>query len=560
MEAIRTINPNAKLVQTEDLGKTYSTPYLQFQANFENERRWLTFDLLCGKINPDHMMWKYFSRLGIDEKSLQFFLDNPCPPDIMGFNHYITSERFLDEEIKKYPACTHGGNEIQVYADVEAIRIRHDNPQGLKILLKEAWERFSVPIAITEAHLSSTREDQLKWFLEVWNICTDLKKENVEIKAVTAWSLLGAFGWNYLLTSTKMEYEPGAFDIRSGSLRPTALAELIQTINSDQPCLHPVLSQKGWWQRESRFLCVKSHDTLTHLSLQNNSTQPILIIGKTGTLGNAFARICNERVIAYHLLGREDADIRDLHKIENLIRKYNPWAIINAAGYVKVDEAETDIKTCFDINTRVPELLAIACKNFGIQFLTFSTDLVFDGTKQSAYYENDRVNPLNIYGKSKAQAEHLVLKAYPQAMIVRTSAFFSPWDKYNFVHHAIETLSANNDFVAADDIFISPTYVPDLVNVSLDLLIDKERGIWHLTNKGEISWAQLAITVAEKAELNVDKIVLQNSSLMGWKAVRPKCSALKSSNGNLLSSLNSALDRYFDYIHKRKVESEVYNS
>ncbi|MEO6454650.1 MAG: family 1 glycosylhydrolase [Ginsengibacter sp.] len=557
MKAIRKINPKAKLIQTEDLGKTYSTPYLEFQAKFENERRWLTFDLLYGRVNQDHLMWKYFLRLGIPESSLQFFLDTPCPPDIIGFNYYITSERFIDEEIKNYPACTHGGNEIQVYADVEAIRVKHGNPHGLKILLKEAWERFGLPLAISEVQLNCTREEQLKWLLEIWNICKDLKKEGIEIKAITAWSLLGAFGWDRLLTTMRMEYEPGVFDIRSGQLRPTQLAELIQTLSSNQQYFHPVVSEKGWWQRESRFLYVESINTVTQSSSQNDKVQPILIIGKTGTLGNAFARICRQRNIVHHLLGKEEADITNYDLIENLIRKYRPWAIINTAGYVKVDEAENDIKKCFDINTLGPELLAIACKKSGIQFLTFSTDLVFDGAKQSAYYEGDPVNPLNIYGKSKAQAEQLVLKAYPNAMIVRTSAFFGPWDKYNFINHAIETLSNNEYFAAADDIFISPTYVPDLVNVSLDLLIDKEKGIWHLTNNGEISWAQLALTSAEKANLSADKIILQTSSLMGWKAIRPKYSVLKSTNGNLLPSLNNALNRYFEEINLPKPEIEI---
>ncbi len=159
MAAIRKINPAAKLVQTEDLGKNYSTPYLNFQAIFENERRWLTFDILCGTMDTEHIMWKYFTRLGIPEESLQFFLQNPCPPDILGLNHYLTSERFIDENIENYPSYTHGGNEIQTYADVEAIRVEHDNPHGLKVLLKEAWERFGLPIAITEAQLNCTEKN-----------------------------------------------------------------------------------------------------------------------------------------------------------------------------------------------------------------------------------------------------------------------------------------------------------------------------------------------------------------------------------------------------------------
>src|SRR5436853_4619131 len=82
MKKIRMINKNAKLVQTEDLGKTYSTPALKYQADFENIRRWVTYDLLFGKVNDQHPIYQYFLFLGIDEKDLSFFIDDPCPPHI----------------------------------------------------------------------------------------------------------------------------------------------------------------------------------------------------------------------------------------------------------------------------------------------------------------------------------------------------------------------------------------------------------------------------------------------------------------------------------------------
>ncbi len=108
-------------------------------------------------------------------------------------------------------------------------------------------------MAVTEAHLNSTREEQVRWLFEIWNTYKKLKSGGINIKAVTAWSLLGAFGWNRLLTSPKMEYETGVFDIRSGSLHPTALANLIKTIISNQSYCHPVPDHKGWWHRESRY-------------------------------------------------------------------------------------------------------------------------------------------------------------------------------------------------------------------------------------------------------------------------------------------------------------------
>ncbi|MDB5221841.1 MAG: sugar nucleotide-binding protein [Chitinophagaceae bacterium] len=545
MKAIRRINPSAMLVQTEDLGKTYCSPSLQYQANFENERRWLTYDLLCGNVKPGHKMWNYFLRLGIPETSLNFFLENPCPPAIMGFNHYITSERFIDEDYKKYPSFTHGGNELQVYADVEACRVPHSQPSGLRVLLKEAWQKFKLPIAITEVQLNCGREDQARWLTEVWDICLSLRNEGLDIRAVTAWALFGSYGWNKLLTSKKMDYEPGAFDVGSGFPRATVLTSVIKALVSQQKYSHPLIEHKGWWQRDIRFVYEKSFKTTTALPDHDNS-QPVLIIGKHGTLGKAFGKICGIRSINFKLLGRQELDITNELQIEEAINKYNPWAIINAAGFVRVDDAETEIEKCFNDNSRAVNLLAGACKKYGIQFMTFSSDLVFDGTKQHPYVEGDKINPLNIYGRSKAEAESVVLNINPNTLVIRTSAFFGPWDEYNFVSNVINTLSANNNFAAASDIFISPTYVPDLVNVSLDLLVDNEKGIWHLANNGEITWANLARKVSDKAGLDTDLVEGQPIHLLNWKALRPKYSVLKSEKGILLPTLDNALMRYFE--------------
>ena len=108
--------------------------------------------------------------------------------------------------------------------------------------------------------------------------------------------------------------------------------------------------------------------------------------------------------------------------------------------------------------------------------MTFSSDLVFDGAQSSPYVENDAVSPLNVYGRSKARSEALVLDRYPDALVVRTSAFFSPWDEHNFVTSALRALRAGQSFPAAQDMTVSPTYVPDLVDACLDLLIDRESG------------------------------------------------------------------------------------
>ena len=544
MHEIRKSNPIAKLVQTEDLSKTYSTSLLAYQAAFENERRWLTYDLLCGKVRPGHTMWNYFLKLGIREDQLTFFIDNSMPPDIMGFNYYVTSERYLDENVRQYPSFTHGGNDFQEYADVEAIRIDHRNQSGLPVLLKEAWGRYKLPIVITEAHINSGREDQLRWLHEIYTICTEALHSGINIKALTFWSLFGSYGWNNLLTSEMMDYESGAFDVRAVKPRATAVATFIRNINQGKAGDHTLLNQKGWWHQPNRFYNAQKSAKLSERGITRS--RPLIIVGKTGTLGQAFSKICGYRNLSCIVAGRHDLDITNEKIVDAFLDAFNPWAVINTAGFVNIDEAEDAIDECFDLNTSGPVLLAEACRKRNISFLTFSSDQVFDGHKKGPYYESDTVNPLNVYGVSKATAESKILLKNPAALIIRTAAFFGPWDTANFVVKVLSSVSAGQPFYAADDVFISPTYVPELVMTSLDLLIDRERGIWHITNEARITWSDFAKKIAIKGGFDPELIRGKSIHELGFRAQRPKYSVLKSERGTFLSSVDQALDCYFN--------------
>ena len=553
MEAIRKVNPAAQLVQTEDLGKTYSTKPLKYQADFENRRRWLTYDLLCGMITPGHKLWRYFLKHGITKEELQFFIDNPCTPDVFGFNHYLTSERFLDGRLNRYPKHTHGGNGKHSYADVEAVRTELREEWGIKTLLKEAWERYKKPMAVTEIHLHCHREDQLRWFKHVWNACKELKAEGVDIKAGTAWAMLGSFGWNKLLTEANGDYEPGVFDVRSGTPRPTALAAFIKEQTKDSHLLH-LTNDKGWWHRPTRFFHrpILLQNTITYTP---ECSAPVLIIGKNGTLGRAFAKCCEDRAIAYKLLSRQDCDITNLASIDAAIQHYKPLAIVNTAGFVRVDDAEREFDKCFADNTKGAENLAVATAKSGVSYITYSSDLVFDGAKNAPYTEDDGTSPLNIYGRSKAQAEEVVMTANPDALVIRTSAFFGPWDEYNFAHYVRRSLSNEETISVVKDVTISPTYVPDLVNISLDLLIDGEKGIWHLANHGELTWADLAYEIADRFRLNRKYITVVANEEMNYPARRPMYSVLSSTRGILLPTLEDALKRYTQEM-KTKLQKE----
>jgi dTDP-4-dehydrorhamnose reductase len=314
---------------------------------------------------------------------------------------------------------------------------------------------------------------------------------------------------------------------------------------------HPVLSSPGWWRRLDR-LCYPPVARRTRgrapavqgVSIKRERDRPLLITGGTGTLGKAFARICEARGLSYRLLTRRQMDIADPACVNTVLDQYSPWAVVNAAGYVRVDDAEREPGLCDRENARGPQVLAEACASHGAALLTFSSDLVFDGAKRGPYVESDRQSPLNVYGRSKVEAERRVLDVLPTALIIRTSAFFGPWDEYNFVTSALNSLSEERVFAAADDVTISPTYVPDLVNASLDLLIDNECGIWHLANPGELTWAELARRVATLAGLDASLVEGRPLKTLSLLAPRPVYGALGSERGWLLPPLENALSRY----------------
>ena len=262
MRAIRRVNPAARLVQTEDIGKVFSTPALADQAYFENERRWLLYDLLCGRLQPADRMWRHLRWVGISEADLYWFQQNACPPDILGINHYVTSDRFLDENVRMYPAHTHGGNGKQRYADVEAVRVSQDLDIGLEPRLQEMWDRYRRPMAVTEAHLGCTEDEQVRWLWEIWQGAVNARNSGVDVRAVTVWSLLGAYDWDCLLAHENGHYEPGVYDVASGRPRPTDLVPFVRRLAHTERDHHPVLSSAGWWRRPERVCyCINCEDS-----------------------------------------------------------------------------------------------------------------------------------------------------------------------------------------------------------------------------------------------------------------------------------------------------------
>jgi dTDP-4-dehydrorhamnose reductase len=531
MIAIRRINPAATLIQTEDLGKTFSTPPLTDQAQHENERRWLSLDLLAGRVDAGHPLRGFLIDAGIGEGEIEFFANGDARPDLIGVNHYLTSERFLDHRVELYPDLEPGGNGRDIYVDAEAVRVEElTGDFGLAARLREAWERYSIPLAITEVHHGCTREQQLRWFAEVWDTAGRLQREGVDLRAVTLWSTFGAVDWRSLITRQDGAYDVGALDVRAPTPRPTAVAKAAAAYAQGQAYRHPVLAETGWWRRPER-LYPWSDGSASPPSCQ---APPLLIVGATGTLGQAFVRIAAQRGLAFRSTSRTELDIRDPSSIATTIERVRPWAVINAAGFVRVEDAERETVACMAANAAGAANLARACRESGIPLLTFSSDLVFDGLLGRPYLESDLANPVGIYGQSKFMAERLISVAKAEALVIRTSAFFGPWDRYNFAWSVLNALRRSEPVSASANSFVSPTFVPDLCHAALDLLIDGETGLWHLANQGSLSWFAFARAIALGANLDGDLIFARESG-------PARNTALASMRGNMLRPFEPAL-------------------
>ncbi len=543
MRAIREVNPDARLVQTDDLGKTFSTPTLAYQADLENERRWISWDLLTGRLTPDHLMWGWLRRCaGVEDAELAWFHENPCPPDIVGINTYLSSERFLDERVDRYPTEIPGTNGRHTYVDVLAARVLPEGASGPEALLCETWERYGLPIAVTEAHNGCTREEQLRWLDEMWRGAHGACAAGADVRAVTAWSLLGAFDWNTLLTRQDNFYEPGVFDLRAPEPRPTAIATMLWDLAQHGEHRHPVLAGPGWWRRPDRFIypLVTEPDpgTANGQDLPLGwSAPPLLIVGAGTPLGEALAHICRDRGLAYRLLAPEEMGTGTAESMGAVLNHYEPWGVIDAGAYL-------DAGARSGSKGRDPgAVLAEVCASRRVALLAIGSDLVFAGNHGQAYLETDDACPAGILGETQAAREQRVLDGHPGALVIRTGPVFGPWDRDHPVAAALWSLEGGTRCFVPDDVVVSPTYLPDLIHVALDLLIDGERGIWHVVNSGAASWAEVARAAAAESGLPTALVVGRRTDDAPEPSQR-LARVLASGRGQLLPSWEDALRRY----------------
>jgi len=249
----------------------------------------------------------------------------------------------------------------------------------------------------------------------------------------------------------------------------------------------------------------------------------IAVLGAKGQLGSAFVRALGDSCLP---MSRADLDLTYVEAIEPWVRSVRPDLVINCAAYTAVDAAETDVETARMVNAIAVGALAETAARHDAGLVTFSTDYVFDGDKETGYVESDEANPLSVYGRTKLEGEQRAMAAHPDVLVVRTSWLLSSTHR-NFLTTMLCKL-AEGEVTVVTDQRGRPTFVDDLVHGTLDAVNAGATGILHLANQGVTTWYGLAVEIASLAGYDPDSVKPISSADLDRPARRPANSVLDS--------------------------------
>lgn len=261
----------------------------------------------------------------------------------------------------------------------------------------------------------------------------------------------------------------------------------------------------------------------------------ILVTGAYGQLGNE-VRILSANYPEYNFMFTDvdSLDITDKDELIDFVTGNDIRYIINCAAYTAVDKAEDDAELCEKINATAVKNLGIAAAEAGAGIIHVSTDYVFDGTSCRPYTEDMPTKPCSVYGKTKLKGEKNLLKACPNAIIIRTAWLYSPFGN-NFVKTMIKLGSERESLNVIFDQVGTPTYAEDLADAilkAMDQTIDTDHekgGIYHFSNEGVCSWYDFTIKIHEIAGIKTCKVNPIETKDYPTKAARPHYSVLNKS-------------------------------
>jgi len=289
----------------------------------------------------------------------------------------------------------------------------------------------------------------------------------------------------------------------------------------------------------------------------------LLIIGNKGQLGWALERSAEKQDIQTVGVDLPELDMTHAEAIDQLVSRERWSAVVNAAAYTAVDKAESDADTAFTVNRDGVAHLADTCREHGLPLIHISTDYVFNGTATSPYAPDDPIDPLGVYGQSKADGEQALRERLDRHVILRTSWLYGIHGN-NFVKTMLQLAREREELRVVADQYGCPTYAGDLAEAIIKIVKQWSRnkelpwGTFHYCNKGIISWHQLArqaIRSASRYEtFQVETIVPIPTDEYPTQAPRPAysaldCTSFSESFGIETVDWKNSLDRMIDGLY-----------
>lgn len=304
----------------------------------------------------------------------------------------------------------------------------------------------------------------------------------------------------------------------------------------------PILSEKD-----------KNRELLSESKVEfQRRRKKYLVTGVKGQLGYDIVRELKERgennILA---VDKDEMDITNREEVMNIIKEYSPDVIFHCAAWTAVDKAEDMEDIVRKVNVEGTKNLTDASKEVGAKIIYMSTDYVFDGTKDGLYKEDDKVNPMSIYGKTKFEGEEVV-RENPKHFITRISWVFGI-NGNNFIKTMLKLSDSHDELNVVDDQIGSPTYTVDLAKLLVEMAQTDKYGTYHVNNDGYCSWAEFAKYIMETNNKNTKINPVSTEEYLELtktkQAYRPRNSKLDKSklveNGfEMLPFWKDASDRY----------------
>lgn len=290
----------------------------------------------------------------------------------------------------------------------------------------------------------------------------------------------------------------------------------------------------------------------------------ILVTGADGMLGSALCPLLRKRrhtVCATDVgvsdEGMEYLDVRDYEKVKEIIESFKPEMIIHLAAETDVDKCELEPDRAYLINTIGTQHITLMCQQYDITMVYISTLGVFDGNKPEPYTEFDEPNPINIYGKAKLEGEKIVQCLLRKYYIVRAGWMMGGGHKRDkkFVAKIIKQLDKTKELKAVNDKFGSPTYTIDFSECLADLIETGYYGLYHCTNKGNVSRYEVAKKIIEFLGRSDVDITPVSSASFPLPAPRARSEVSRNYKLDLLGmntmrNWDEALDEYIELCWK----------